>query len=136
MEHTCTIEIPSNELAKASGMDALAEFFGKGITVTVYFTISNWECEKAEPAVGFFNDFFYATDVDLTEIYAAYSDGMEEVYLPHRLKLGISDLLKQCCIEECNNNPEWVQKIVEAQEERDHETRMEDRREYDCGDGY
>lgn len=137
MEHTCIIEIPSKELVKSSGMNALAQFFGTNITVTVNFTISNWECEAAEPAVGFFNDFFYATDVDLTEIYVSDADGgMEDVYLVERLKRDITDVLKAFCIEECNDHPEWVQKIVEQQEERDHETRMEYRRENEREEGY
>ena len=137
MEHTCTIEIPSKELIKCKGMEALSQFFGTNVTVTVNFTISNWEREAAEPAVGFFNDFFYATDVDLTEVYVSHPDGgVEDVYLVERLQTGITDLLKECCIEECNNHPEWVQKIVEQQEERDHETRMEYRRESEREEGY
>lgn len=136
MERTCTIEIPSDELANSNGMKDLAALFGKGNTVTITFNITNWECEPAEPAVGFFNDFYYATDVEITDIEVSDEDGHLDNYIVDMMEKGIIDILKECCIEECNNNPEWVEKEVDAETDRRYDSMMEDRWERDHGGDY
>jgi hypothetical protein len=136
MERTCTIEIPSDELANNNGMKDLAALFGKGNTVTITFNITNWEREPAEPAVGFFNDFYYATDVEITDIEVSDEDGHLDNYIVDMVEKGIIDILKECCIEECNNNPEWVEKEVDAETDRRYDSMMEDRWERDHGGDY
>ena len=133
MEHTCTIQIPSDDRANGNGMKELATLFGKGNTVNVTFKITNWECEPAEPDVGFFTDMYYATDVEITDITLTDDDGELDTYIVEMMDKGIIDILKECCIEESYDHPDWVNDVVDSEQDRRYDTLMEDRWERDHG---